>query len=111
MAAILVLLMFVVVQMIMILQPDLLTKYIVSMRDHGSRHAPKYIALTATTATLTPQNTYVHCRTDRSDDNNEDHSNHTAAKKSLFIADTKEHHNFITECTYDSGFCPTYLEP
>ena len=45
---ILLLLGLLVVQVAMILQSELVTKYIVSMRNHGGRRAPTYITRTTT---------------------------------------------------------------
>jgi hypothetical protein len=93
MTAMLVLLMLVVVQIIMILQTEFVTKYIVSMREHGCRSAPTYITPTTTIFT-------TDSNTSSRRNNSDDHINIRATKTFRFNTETKEHRNCIIECSY-----------
>ena len=108
---ILVLLMFVALQMVMILESEIITKYVVSMRNHGNCRAPTYTALTTTISTVELN---FQSRTNDSDDNYdsyEDHGKNSARKPVAFFTDSKEHHNCNMEYKYDRSFCPRYPEP
>ena len=110
--------MLLVVQMIMIFQSEVVIKYIVSMRYHGSGRAPVGYEgpTTPTTTASAATEIYFQSHTNDldndNDDDDDDHSNKSATKIATWITGSKDHHNCNTECSrYDSSFCPRFPEP
>jgi hypothetical protein len=104
------LLVLLVVQVAMIYQSEFVTKYIISMRNHGVHHAPTYIAPTTTTACL--DRSEQHFQSHRSEiDNEVYHNNICATTKSVFIPCMKEDHDFNFVWCDDGFIYSQYPEP